>query len=483
LQRVVVGAASDAGAVTRLDFFVYVCAASCRFAALNTEVRMRKIALGFIALAAIGCGEDQNASGVFPSEGFLGRTMRVQISGDNTQWNDGVSVDFGPNITVKSVSAASPTTLFADIEIGADAAPGLRDVVINDGQDLALHNAFSLESPIKVEMQGSLAQGSIVNFTVRNLDFDAPFDDTCTSGGLFGCNEYGNVAIESPPGTIAQVSSVSPYTLSGALLLDIDAAPGPFSVLSGAGDTATISPLGAQIEVAARAPTSFNGQTIATVMAPFESHFYEVSAAANTLQRFSASSDGTPPSLYILGESGKFIDYVAGGEAPVVLQTAASKLHVVAVDGSGESGFAYTLRDQPLTMQTTAESDPAVAAENNNTFAKAQAVALTQAALVTGATISVVTDADWYKVTVPAGSSAKHVRVMTSGSDPYTDVAVEIHADTNGNIIGSADDGYHEDVTSEGTVGAAAAIYVKIFSDPKYYDPAHTPYVAAIWFE
>ena len=64
---------------------------------------MRKIALGFIAVAAIGCGEDQNASGVFPSEGFLGRTMRVQISGDNTQWNDGVSVDFGPGITVKSV--------------------------------------------------------------------------------------------------------------------------------------------------------------------------------------------------------------------------------------------------------------------------------------------------------------------------------------------------------------------------------------------
>jgi hypothetical protein len=315
---------------------------------------------------------------------------------------------------------------------------------------------------------------------VRNLDFAAPFDDTCTQASLFGCNEYGNVAIEGPPGTLAQVGSVAPYTLTGSLLLDIDAAPGPFAVMSGAGDTATISPLGESIEVIARTATQLNATTTATITAPYESHFYEISAMADTLQRFSASSDADPPSIYILGDTGKFIDYITGGARPVVLQQAAGKLYAVVVDGSGESGFAYTLRSQPLTLAKVAEADTAGA---NNTFANAQTINMTSAALVTGGKITTETDADWYKFAVPANSSTKKVRVMTSGTDPYTDTAIEIHAQTNGNIIGDGDSGYHENITSEMTVGAATTIYVKIYSDPKYYDPAHTEYIAAIWLE
>jgi hypothetical protein len=443
---------------------------------------MRKIVLGFIAIAAIGCGEDQNVSGVFPSEGFLGRTMRVQISGDNTAWNDGVTVDFGPNVTVNSVAAASPTTLFAEIQIGDDAAPGLRDVVINDGSNLALHNAFSLTSPIKVEMTGTLAQGSLASFMVRNLDFANPFDDTCTQGSLFGCNEYGNIAVEGPPGTLAQVDSVAPYTLSGTLLLDIDAMPGPLSVMSGAGDTVITSPLGASLEVAARTAVMLNGMTTATIASPYETHLYEVQAAADTLQRFSATSGGTAPGMYVLGESGSFQDYLGGGAKPAILQGTASNLYVIAADGSGESGFSYTIRHLPLTLMKVAEADVAGA---NNTLAKAENVAVgTNAGQVTGAKLTDATDVDWYKFTVPANSAMKHVRVMTTGgTDPYTDTAVEIHSDTMGTIIGEADKGYGENVTSTMPVGAATTIYVKVFTDPQYFDPAHGDYLATIWLE
>jgi hypothetical protein len=440
---------------------------------------MRKFAFGFIALAAIGCGEDQNASGIFPAEGFLGRTMRVQISGDNTEWNDGVTVDFGPGITVKDVSAASPTTLFAEIEITAEALPGLRDVVINDGQNLALHNAFSLASPIKVELSGTIAQGSLASFSVRNLDLENPFDDTCTASSLFGCDEYGNVAIESPPGTYAQIDSVSPFALSGTLLLDADATPGAFAVMSGAGDTVITSPLGTSVDVAARAPTPLSGMAIATIMEPYASHFYEITTAADTLQRLSATAEADPPAIYVLGESGKFADFLGGGARPAILNPTAGKLTAVVVDGSGMAGYAYTLRHQPLTLAKVAE-----VATNNNTLANAQTVNAGMAALVTGAKITADTDVDWYKFTVPAGSAMKKVRVMTTGgSDPQTDTAVEIHSDTMGTVIGGGDKGYGENITSEMPVGAAATIYVKIFTDPEYYDTAHQDYIATIWLE
>ena len=112
------------------------------------------------------------------------------------------TIDFGAGITVSAVTVASQTALFADIVIGDAVTPGVRDVIVHGGGDtLTLKSAFEVESPIKVEFKGTLAQGSIATFTVRNLDFENPFDDTCTASSLFGCSEYGNLSVESPPGT------------------------------------------------------------------------------------------------------------------------------------------------------------------------------------------------------------------------------------------------------------------------------------------
>ena len=58
---------------------------------------------GYFALclaipSVVACGgdsPDQSFSGVFPSSAFLGRQVRVEVTGDVTSWDDGVMVSFG----------------------------------------------------------------------------------------------------------------------------------------------------------------------------------------------------------------------------------------------------------------------------------------------------------------------------------------------------------------------------------------------------
>jgi hypothetical protein len=114
---------------------------------------MKKLSLGFLALVA-ACANNNSvtptANGVNPSQSFTGREIRVEVSGDATSWKDGATVSFGDGITVKSVSVASPTDLFADITVADTAALGMRDVVVTSGGTFTLKQAFLLVSPITV---------------------------------------------------------------------------------------------------------------------------------------------------------------------------------------------------------------------------------------------------------------------------------------------------------------------------------------------
>src|SRR5262245_28605350 len=95
-----------------------------------------RVGLVLLVVATLsGCGEDvpdASISGVFPAIGFTNRQVRVQISGDISQWSDSASVDFGAGITVDGVRVASPTAIFADITIGNGAEIGLHDVTVVD---------------------------------------------------------------------------------------------------------------------------------------------------------------------------------------------------------------------------------------------------------------------------------------------------------------------------------------------------------------
>jgi hypothetical protein len=440
---------------------------------------MRSIALGIVCLALVGCGgEDESVSGVFPSSAFLGRTVRVQVSGDNTNWGSGTSVDFGAGITVSAVSVASPTALFADIVVADTATLGRRDIVVRGGGDtLTLTQAFELTSPINITWRGTLAQGSIASFTINNFDFFSPFDDTCTAPSFFGCLEFGNVEVDSPPGTIAVLDGVTPYTLTGQLYIDMDAAAGPLSVLSGpAGTAQLVSPSGASVEITARTATALTGDmATATVATPYASHVYDVTTMANDVNRFSASSSVAAPAIYLLPESGRFTELISGGARPVAITQAAGRIYAVAVDSSGEQGFSYTIRNQPLALTPLAE------AGNNDTAGNAQQAA-SAAILFTGASISTVDDQDWIRFDVPSGSNTRRVRVVTAPGDRFADIAVDIYAPNDTTRIGGADNSYHENVTSN-AIGTANQVYVKFWSDPSYYDPTQKNYIAAIWLE
>jgi hypothetical protein len=454
---------------------------------------LKKFALvaGFVAM--VGCGDDpdQSLNGVFPSSGFIGRQVRVEVSADNASFVDGaVTVDFGAGITVNKVTVASSTAIFADITISDTAPLGLRDVVVTqDSEQLSLKQAFKLESPLAFTTQGTLAQGSVVAFSARNLDFLAPFDTTCGASFFGICLQYTGVTANVPSGVTAVISAVDPYTISGTLYVDLDAQSGPISIVSGVDAAAQVtSAVGTDTEFASRAPVALtaNTPTTATVNAAYDSHLYEFTVAASSVARFAASSsepDATP-TIYVLPESGRFTEMVAAAEKPNALSSAGGKYFAVYADSSGMSGYSYAMRVSPLTLMTVAEADTAGA---NNSSATAQNLGTNTSILLASAMISDVDDADWVRFTVPAGSSAKKVHVMTAGDDPMTDTFIEVYKDAEAadKLLGESEDsGYHEDlVTSAIGTTASNVIFVKISGSPGYFQPEHNKYIAAIWLE
>jgi hypothetical protein len=189
-------------------------------------------ALGFLALAVttfVACGEtyDSQISGVSPQSAFLGRKARVAVSGDITEWSSAATVSFGDGVTVDSVTVNSPSALTADITISDTAAAGLRDVTVTDGGSKhTLTQAFTLESPIKVTIQGTLAQGSVALYTISNRDFDNPFDLTSISSGPFSPPEFVNVQITAGAGVELTVGDVQPFTITGTAFLSRAVPPG-----------------------------------------------------------------------------------------------------------------------------------------------------------------------------------------------------------------------------------------------------------------
>ncbi|HEY5951954.1 MAG TPA: hypothetical protein VIV40_40940 [Kofleriaceae bacterium] len=456
-------------------------------------MRTLNIALFAGLVAMVGCGDDpeQSLNGVFPSSGFIGRKVRVEVSGDNASFADGLSLDFGPGVTVSNVAVASPTAVFAELTIADTAALGTRDVMVHQGSDmLTLKQAFKLESPVAVELKGSLAQGSVVSFTATNLDLTNLYDTTCGVSFLGLCLQYAGMNVETPAGITAVINSVEPFRMSGTLFIDTDAQGGDLKFVSGlpdAPDKQVTSAIGEKTEVAVREAVALPASTptTTTVAASFDSHLYTFDAAAASVSRFalSAGDPDASPTVYILPASGHFADLVTSGAKPNVVSETAGKYFAIYADGSGLSGYSYTIRVNPLTLSAMPESDVSGA---NNLSANAQNGGTNTSLLLTSASLSSGDDVDWVRFSVPSGSGAKKVHVMTTGSDPYTDTVVEVYksAEDPAKLLGESDDaGYHEDlVTSAISDTTATVIFVKIYAS-SYFQASHSQYVAAIWLE
>ena len=451
-----------------------------------------------VGLVAVGCSDDDTkpttatASGVFPTSGFTGRQMTVEITGDATTWSGTPTVTMGDGITVGSVTVASPTDLFADITIADGASIGKRDVsVMADSKTYTLTQAFELRSPVTATMSGTVAQGSVVSYSLRQLDFEAPFDSTCGLSFLGICFQYANLTVTSPTGTLATVENVADYTVSGHMFIDVDAAAagGALTVTSGPSGSAVTSTLGMPVAIAARQATALTAGTAANGMItnPGDSGLFSFSASADTSVPFTVTTQAVQPSLYLLPASGHFADLLSTGandsQGNTLLQLdgvadTAQTFYVIYVDDG--SAVNYSVKAAPVTLTAVAEADTNGA---NNAGTTAQLVSKT--GLVTGGTLNGVSDVDWYKFTIAAGDIGKAVHVTTSG-DPLTDVLVDVYTDPAGaNSLGESPDAtYQEDFVSDPIPAASTTIYVKISaSQAGFFNSSHEDYVAAIWLE
>lgn len=445
---------------------------------MRTAGSILALLIGLSGVSACG-GTDPSASGVFPDSGFLGRQVRVQVSGDATEWDNGTTVSFGDGITVDSVAVASPTAVFAEITIADTATPGPRDVVVTGGgETVTLRQAFELESPISVTFQGSLAQGSVLVANIINHDFNTPFDTTAT-GGLFTPLEFTNLDVTTGPGVTMVIDDATPYSMSATVFVDVDATTGSLAINSGPSTgTITSFPLGESVEIAPRTATALTAGMNATGMVtmPFESSLYEFTPATfPSLARFQTSTTGDgDPIVAVLAESGHFDELLGSGADSRQVAKTSTKFYVVVVDLTGELG-AFNVRAGSAPLSLVADTEP-----GNNT--RVGATAITLPALVENATLATAADEDWFSFSVAAGDVGKKVRVRTLPGDDFTDTIVDVLSGVTSLGGPSGDSGYHENFLSS-AIAAAGALTVQIAGSPEWSDDTQTGYDALIYLE
>jgi len=444
-----------------------------------------KRVLLLVGIAFAGaCSDSYNptpsASGVFPAEGFIGRKVRVEVSGEETKWADGATVSFGDGITVSNVTVASESAIFADLDIATTASLTDHDVTVTNGKETdTLKAAFKLKSPIELTITGLAAQGSIAQFKVTNKDLENLFDTTSTGDGFFSPLVFTNVAVDAGPGVTLQVSNVTQFDITGLALIDVDAPAmtTPFSVVSGpAGGTTVTSSLGTPTAITARSATLITSDTTPfSVANPGDSALYSLTSDTPELAQLSVTSANPngQPSLAILPSSGHFADLIAAGAAANVIPR--TQLYVIAYDLSGVPGSAQISNTSVALTSTAADTEP-----GNNTSTGATQV--TAPAFIDNASLPTDTDEDWFKLTVPVGKS---IHVVTTPGDPGTDTLVDIYGPNSATTAyGESDDSnYHEDFVSDPTT-VAGTYYVKISaSQAGYFSTAQTHYLAAIIVE
>jgi hypothetical protein len=447
--------------------------------------------LGFVLVVGLfaGCGTDPSVSGVFPAEGFSGRTVRVEVSGDATSWSSGATVSFGAGITVSNVAVASPTDLFADVAIDNAAAPGLSDVTVSSGGTFTLTQAFEVKSPIDVTFQGDAAQGGLPYFTIVNHDFDNAFDLTADATGALA-----NLTITGPSGTTFKTdSSSTAYSLHGVCFIDGDAMPGTLTIKSGPAATAVTSTNGT-VDIKTRAPTALTSgtPTSGSLMNVGDSLYYSMPAVAGLVHLTdSATGSGAQLVVAILPASGHWAEQI--GSTFAVLPSAGT-VNIVMFDNGTASGYTTSLTAVSETLTSAAE--PAAPADN----AIATAPTATLPYEMTGATLSSATTTDpgdYVKVVIDAAHATKKLHIIAGGTDPATDTALDFVASngTTSMVMGPIDGGSAggdggfacglEGLCNEEVlIGPfiAGTYYIKV-TEGAAFDVSANDYALLAWFE
>ncbi|MSQ01832.1 MAG: hypothetical protein EXR71_08060 [Myxococcales bacterium] len=109
-----------------------------------------------------------------PSRAKIGEHMQIELLGQNTEWLSGQTwAGFGDGIEVNSVDVLSETYMLADVSVSSEAIPGLRDVYVENGNDLTTQfDAFQVD---RVGLSAlfdpaEVTQGQTVTFSIYGKD-------------------------------------------------------------------------------------------------------------------------------------------------------------------------------------------------------------------------------------------------------------------------------------------------------------------------
>ncbi len=165
---------------------------------------------------------------VDPDGGRIGQTLDITIVGQNTTWEGGVTwPTFGDDIVVNEFTVLSETLASANISITSEAAPGWRNVVMDDGGGdlVVLYDGFKVDRvSLAATFDPSEAeQGDTVEFTItaRDTDFSAG------TPAIQFFDSFG----ENPDVTIDSITVLDAENLYGLMTLSNAASLGDRDVL------------------------------------------------------------------------------------------------------------------------------------------------------------------------------------------------------------------------------------------------------------
>ncbi len=294
------------------------------------------------ALIPAACGDDiifpdqvevpdPALNGVFPARAFTDRTLRVEISGDGTEFTGTPTVSFGADITVASVELSSPSTLFANISIAGAAAVGKRDVVVTNGGDaLTLTAAFDVQNPLEILSTGPNLQGGLNQVLIINHDPENPFLGTLEVTGGTGVEIF------------IDDSSQTESLAIGTVFIDGDAVSGPVIVNDLLGD---VTSRGAELTVTPRAPTALTapgkGPAFAATdvqLAASTAYFSFAGTPAMWRGTISIDNAAEDPPILIWLPDGKWANALGFNSDDILPITATTTMNVVVFDGFATGG-------------------------------------------------------------------------------------------------------------------------------------------------
>jgi len=444
-------------------------------------MRLLRASLLLPALFAAACGDDDNsggdAAGVFPDEGFVGRTLRVEVTGDTTDWDAASRLNFGDGITVGTIEVVSPSALQADITIAPTAAVGAYDVTVTDGGDtFTLAGAFNLVAPNKIEAL-DFAQGGLGQISITNLDLLNPFDTTTDPD----TGEFVNLTIASADPSVALfVADVTSDTIILSAQIDVTATTtGAITVTSTTEGAATVTLTG-PVAVTARAAQVITPGTPATFTMAGNGSLLEVTATQAGLLNLTLTTADTAlasgPAFAVLPASGKFSELLVihqnfgdtNLDAAILNQIVqpGDKFYLVALEQGFFGGPGYVAEFNATEISLTGVTAVTDTGVNNATN---QAQALTGPIARFDGVLTDADDVDCFKISTTAANQKIHV--YTTDDDTNTDTIVSIFNNDTGaatSIADSTDPDFGEDLVSAALV---APLSRSICVSPSSFSP------------